>query len=181
IDTVLHATGADELITSTIQCKIESCAIVLSRISPDPLDKNKLRIQGTRKVDVLTDNYLSVASIVQNNMGNLYSRKSTNLLQTVDEQDYVGFLKASQTLRHQGASSELLDGIESYSEPIKKLTALQTLYKEIALDLYYESKDPIFLEKLERFLLRNAPGNDNVVALYNLHRLQIAKNQYDDA
>ena len=180
-ETVLRATGADELITASVQCRLETCKITLSRLLPNTDNDSRLRIYDTKTLDLLTDNYLSIAAIVQSNVNSLYARKSVNLLKAVDEHEYANFLKTSQTLRHKGATPKLLDDLEKSTDQLKKNPAFQTLYKEIALDLYYETRDKKFLQTLESFLKSYQSETDNVVHLYNLHRLQIAKNDYDAA
>ena len=179
-ETVLHATGADELITTSVQCRLETCTITLSRLLPDA-DNNKLRTYDTKTLDLLADNYVSVASIVQSNINSFYARKSVNLLKTVDENEYAIFLKTSQTLRHKGATPKLLDDLDASGNQLKMTAAFQTLYKEIALDLYYETRNSVFLQRLEGFLKSHQPDAENVVYLYNLHRLQIAKGEFEAA
>ncbi|HWV16168.1 MAG TPA: protein kinase [Cellvibrio sp.] len=181
LESVRRATAADELITTQIQCKIESCNITISRLTPQGEHENRLRVQDTRKVDVLTDNYLSVATTVQNNIGRLYSEKLSNILEKIDEQDYATFLSTNTIYRQKGASKNLLDTLDKLQGPTKSLPAVQTLYTDIALDLHNSTKDPAFLHSVEKNVTAVPTKSNEASHLYNIYYLQIAQNNMDDA
>lgn len=174
-ETVRKATAADELITTDIQCKVEACTIRLARLTPDTeSNTSRLRVLDKRSVDVLTDNYLSVAETVQTNLGNLYLKKITNSFNDADSNEYSIVLNANQELRSTGASEPLLHKLDALSSSTKKLAVTETLYREAALDLYYETQNPAYLEKLRRFINTNPPHN-SLFRLYNIHSLQVAE------
>lgn len=182
LESIRRATAADELITTDIQCKMEACTITLSRLTlDDKKQENRLRVQNTKVVDVLTDNYLSVATIVQNNIGNMYSATVLNDFQKVDDQEYSLFLKANHIYRSQGASQALLNTLDTFQPEIKRLPAVQTLYKDVVIDLYFETKNVLLLKKLSDILISSSNKNEKLTYLYNLYYLQIAQNDFTNA
>jgi len=182
LETVRRATAADELITTNIQCKTESCTITLSRLMPDgKIQESRLRVQDTKTVDVLTDNYLSVATIVQSNVGKLYSTKVGNLFEKIDESEYEQFLAINHEYRDKGANQQLLETLEKLRTATKKLPAVQTLYSDIALDLHYETNDPTLLSNIETLMELSPEKQANITYFYNVFYLQIAQRKYTDA
>jgi len=182
IETVRKATAADELITSTIHCKLESCTIVLSRLTPEKnTQDSRLRVQDTKTVDVLTDNYLSVATIVQSNIGGLYSEKIGGAFYKIDEKEYAIFLEVNRNYRDKGASQELLDTMDKLQASTKTLPPVQTLYSEMVLDFHYETKNPALLEKLSSLLGSDSKNHTKTTHLLNFFYLQAEEEKFSDA
>jgi serine/threonine protein kinase/Tfp pilus assembly protein PilF len=182
LETIRRATAADDLITTNIQCKIEACTITLSRLTPDSKKpESRLRVQDTKTVDVLTDNYLSVATIVQTNVGRLYSEKVNNIFEKIDEAEYKKFLDVNHQYRDKGANQKLLSTLDELRVHTKKLPAVQTLYSEIALDLHYETNNPGVLTELEKLIEITPEKAASIIYYYNLFYLQIAQGKYSDA
>lgn len=182
IETIRRATAADELITTTIKCKIDACTITLARLIPDSSDTNsRLRVQETKTIDVLTDNYLSVATIVQNTVGSLYAKKIANTFEKINDAEYAKFLELNRNYLERGAGLPLLTAIDGLQKQTKTLPAVQNLYTDIALDLHYETKDPRFLQKLEENIESNSNQNQSKESLYNKYYLQIAQKNFDGA
>lgn len=182
IETVRRATAADELITTDIQCKIEACTITLSRLTPEgKKQESRLRVQDTKTVDVLIDNYLSVATIVQSNVGGLYSEDVANVFDKIDEKEYAKFLEANRDYINKGAREETLSELDKLSVNTKILPAVQTLYTNVALDIHSGSKNTQFLEKTNEVLNLTKNKSTNIPYLHNIFYLQIAKEKYSDA
>jgi tetratricopeptide (TPR) repeat protein len=182
IDTIQIATAADELITTDLKCKIEMCSITLTRLVPDnEKTKSRFRVADVKTVDVLTDRYTSVADTVQRNFGLLYSEKLVYMTKVFNEDQYAKFLQIAQELRVNGASMMLLSNLESLQNTVKHLPATQTLYREVALDLFHETKDSIILERINDYLSNDADNDEGEQFLDNLYRLQIAKGEFDAA
>lgn len=176
-ETVRRATSADELLTTDIQCKIELCTVTMTRLTAYGKE-NRLSVEKTSNFDVLTDNYLSVVTISQNNTATLYSKNISNTFNSFSEQEYATLLKVTNQLRHSGASETLLDTLDTLDSNIKKTGSLQTLYREIALDIYYETDNPKPLKRLEKILSSSQNRNTEISYLYNLQSLQLAQNNF---
>jgi serine/threonine-protein kinase len=182
IETVRKATAADELITSTVQCKLESCTIVLSRLTPEKnIQDSRLRVLDTKTVDVLTDNYLSMAIMVQSNIGGLYSEKVGGAFYKIDEKEYAIFLEVNRNYRHKGASKELLDQLDKLQIITKRLPPVQALYSEMALDLHYETKNSALLAKISALLESDSENRTKITHLQNLFYLQAEEEKFSDA
>jgi serine/threonine protein kinase/tetratricopeptide (TPR) repeat protein len=182
IENVRRATAADELITTDIQCKIEACTITLTRLTPDgKKQEGRLRVQDTKTVDVLTDNYLSVATIVQSNVGGLYSEDIGIVFKQYDEKEYAAFLEANRSYRDKGASQDILAKLDALSDKTKGMAALQTLYTDVSLDLHNETKDSDLLIKLQKIISLDTKKKSNTTKLYNSFYLQIAQENYLEA
>ncbi len=180
LETVRRATAADELITANIQCKIEACTITLSRLTPDvKKQEGRLRVQDTKTIDVLTDNYLSVATIVQNNIGGLYFENVANTFEQIDTKEYTKFLEVNRSYVTKGANTDLLADLEKLNGNIELLPAFQTLFSEVALDLNHETKDKKFLVKINKLIKGNKTTDK--IYLKNLFSLQIAEENFDAA
>ena len=182
IEAVRRATAADELITTEIQCKIEACTIKLSRLTPESeKQESRLKVQDTKTVDVLTDNYLSVATIIQVNLEGLYSKEAGNIFEKFDEKEYTTFLAVNRLYRDKGAKDELLEDLDAINVNAKKLPAVQTLYTEIALDMHYETENDSYLKGLEKFLSLQDSTQKNISVLRNKFLMEIAQKKYGNA
>lgn len=176
IDQIKQATSADEIINTEIHCRLDSCTISLTRLVPEDNALNtRLRVKNTRSLSVLTDDYRSIAEFTQSNLGAIYSETINNTLVDIDDQEYETYIQASEELRSQGASRDLLSRLDQLSPKTKKNAAVQTLYRETILDLYYESGDNSLLTKLESELIASTT-DAGAPYLYSLYGLQIAQN-----
>ncbi|MET0357067.1 MAG: protein kinase [Cellvibrio sp.] len=181
LEILREATSADELITTTIECGMEDCKITLTRLIPDKMQENRLRVRDTKTVDVLTDNYLSVATIIQGNIGEFYSATINNQQEKINSADYAKFLEANHMLRTLGADKKSLDVMDGFTTEAQSEPAIQTLYKDISLDLFYETKNPVFLDRLKKYLVSNNTRAGKITYLHNQYYLHIAKSEFDDA
>ncbi len=180
VEALRSATAADELITTEIQCKVEACNITLSRLTAEGKEKARLRVQSTKTVDVLTDNYVSVATTVQNSIAGMYSEILSTGITKINEQDYATFLTINNEYREKGASQRLLDQLGKIKQESKKLPAIQTLYTDIALDLHNATKNQDYLLELEKYLGSNLTRGGEVAYLYNYFYFLIAKNDFEN-
>lgn len=181
-EAVRRATAADELITAEIHCKVDSCSMTLSRLVPEPDHRpnadGRLRVQGTRTIDVLTDNYLSAAEIVQRNIGALYAKKLSPTLQKISDADYKTFLQVDAEYRNNGATETLLKQLGNLHKNVLSMSAAQTLFTEIALDLFYELGDDKYLNAIAEHIHPSTSKASDVAYQYNLFYLQIAQKKF---
>jgi serine/threonine protein kinase/tetratricopeptide (TPR) repeat protein len=177
-ETVRRATAADELITAKIQCKIESCTITLVRLAPEnELAESRLRVEDTKTIDILTDNYLSMAEIITANIGGFYTNNKIHTTTFQSDEDYLKIITISADYRKNGASEAALFQLDQISSEAKKTLALQSLYREITLDLYHQKSNSLYLQKLERLLDSYPNKTTDIGYLTNLYYLQVALNQ----
>jgi serine/threonine protein kinase/Flp pilus assembly protein TadD len=176
-ETIQKATAADEIITAHIHCKTDVCNLSLTQLVSD---NNRLRVLRTRQVDLLTDNYLSMAEIIQKNVASWYSRKIENSLKVLSEADYSTFIHANEQYMAGGASEDILKNLGNLPVAAQNLSALQTLYRDVALDLFYETGESQYVEKLDTFLASKRPATETekFAHLLNLYHFNIAKRDF---
>jgi serine/threonine-protein kinase len=182
IEMIRRATAADEIITTNIVCKINACTINLSRLTPEEdHPKGRLRVKDTKTMDVLTDNYLSTAEVVHRNLGAIYSAKSANAFDNINEEDYKKSLLLFRNYADKGATENLLNEIDKLPKKAKTLATIRRMYSEISLDLYYETRNPSALTRLEEFRESISPPPKDSSDLIDAYYLQIAKKDFASA
>ncbi|UUA72014.1 serine/threonine-protein kinase [Cellvibrio sp. QJXJ] len=173
IDNIRRATAADEIISTDINCKDDICRIALTRINAD---HSRLRTSHSKTFDVLTDNYLTMASLVYKNIELIYQQNSIAHHTQFTPSDYTTYLSTYQDYLLNGATPEGLSAIDSINN-VSALIEAQTLYRDLALDLYYETSEPIYLEKFKRIVTSNQRKNaESTQHLINIFYLADAEN-----
>jgi serine/threonine protein kinase len=176
IEAIRRATNADELISTDIQCQREVCHISLTRLQSEASDLNsRLRVVQSKTLEVLTDNYLAMASIVYKNTDLMYQQHQGSHYQQLGTEDYTHYLNSYQSYLHSGATPALLTAVEAINN-LNTFVEAQTLYREITLDLFYETSDAIYLEKLKHLLTASHQyNNKNIQHLINMFYLANAE------
>ncbi|PUA28301.1 MAG: serine/threonine protein kinase [Cellvibrio sp. 79] len=181
-ETILRATAADELISSTIQCKLETCLVTISRLAPETEGAQiRLRVEDSRTIDVLPDNVLAVAELVEKNVGTLYPENIESQFDIINDDEYTASLNINLKYREQGASDTLLGELDKLGNKTLELPTVQILYKDIAIDLYQETQDYKYLDKLEKKLIYRNHEKVQASILYNIFYLKIAQKNYPEA
>lgn len=183
-ESIQRATGADELLTADVRCRQDSCTISLSRLEAGDApagEPSRLRVKNTRSVDVLRDQYLPMADMVQTAVGQVFAQKMVNGFEGITEEEYAVFIEVSLALRTSGASDMLLQKLDGVYNAVNRVSALRALYTQIAVDLYYESSDSSYLEKLKRLYRSNALIANDPAYLYGLFSVQIAESNFTAA
>lgn len=177
IDTVRRAMSADELVTTDIECKVDVCKIVLTRLGTRNSGENeRLLVQNSRTINALIDNYLSLAELIQSNTGVIFNKNVANKFSDFSEADYSRLLEIQAEYLTRGATREQLDTLDEIHRQTVHIETIAPLYKDIALDLYYENYEDIFLERLETFLLYDLRGSKNSLPyLLSLYHFYIEK------
>ena len=179
---VQRATAADEIITTDIKCHSGACTIQLSRLaSPSSQPDSRLRVTDTKTMDVLIDNYLSTAETVHRNVSALYASSLHNSFDNINEHDYKKSLLLFRTYGEVGATEALLNEIDSLPKKVKTLATIRRMYSEISLDLFYETRNPNALKRLEEFRESISPIPEDAADLIDVYYLEIAKKAFDQA
>lgn len=182
-ETLQRATGADELLAADVRCQQEACTISLSRLAAVSHGEGpvRLRVIQTRSFDVLRDQYLAMADIVQTAIGQFYAQNIVNGFEGITEEEYATFIEVALALRNSGASDQLLERLDTIPAAVNRTPALRGLYTQIAVDLYYESGHRRYLEKLKRLYRATAATTRDPAYLYDLFSVQIAEGELDAA
>lgn len=175
-ENITKATAADELITTDIECKIEVCNINLTRLIIEENNKNKrLRVKQSETIDVLTDNYLSISEVIQENTLHLYPKQRRSQRESINKEEYIGALQLYIEYQKNGATDKLLDALNKLSNKTISLPSIQSLYKDVTIDLHHETKNTSFLDQLEKKLKETSNKNYESTNLYNEFYLKVAQ------
>lgn len=172
-DTIRKATAADEVLTADIECKVEHCAIVLSRLAPETT--NRLRVVNSTSIDVLTDNYLAINNVVGVALGNFYQEYDLDKNPSIIEEEYSRLILLKNAFMKNGASKHIMDALNTMSQGIKTTLTFQSFYRELALALFHQNRDDAYLNNLAELLKIYPEKNDDPGHLINLYQLQIAR------
>ena len=173
---IQRATAADELISASLNCQTTTCSLELSRVSASgDAAQPRLNLAGRRQLDLLTDNLLSLSNLVFSNSNHLFNQKPLLPFNPLSEENYAALLQAGISYRHTGASAELLASLDGLDPGTKQLSALQTLYREICLDLYHQTAERQWLNRLQNLLDQYAPRQLDLAYWYNRYYLQVAQ------
>lgn len=183
VDTVRRAVSADELVTADIDCKVGSCRIALTRLGTHSSGKNeRLLVRNSRTINVLIDNYLSLAELVQSNTGIIFDKNVVNKFSDFSEEDYAKLLQTHVDYVTKGATPDQLEDLEEIHRKTIHIETIAPLYKDIALDLYYENYEDTFVERLEKFLLYDFRGSrSSLPYLLSLYHFYVEKGDYTKA
>lgn len=175
-ENITKATAADELITTDIECKIEVCNINLTRLVIEENNKTKrLRVKQSETIDVLTDNYLSISEVIQENTHHLYPKQRRSQREKINQKEYIGALQLYIEYQKNGATDKLLDALNKLSNTTISLPSIQSLYKDVTIDLHHETKNSSLLVQLEKKLKETDNKNYKSTNLYNEFYLKVAQ------
>ncbi|MFC3114403.1 protein kinase domain-containing protein [Cellvibrio fontiphilus] len=181
-ETVLKATGADELITTEVRCKVEFCSATISRLRTDKhSNKDRLIVADTKTIDVLTENLLVLAGTIQSTLGNIYKSELYNSFVDISESEYTQLLTINTRYIQSGASIDLLDQLDQLNRNTKLMSMAQTLYTEIGLDLHHETRLNSILERIQNNLVEGNTRQEKIAYFYNTFYLSIEKEDFTAA
>ena len=90
-------------------CKIDVCNINLTRLVVEENNETKrLRVKQSESIDVLTDNYLSIAEVVQENTNHLYPKQHRAQREEIDRKEYMGALQLYIEYKKNGATDKII-------------------------------------------------------------------------
>lgn len=182
LSSIQKATAADELITTDIKCKVESCTIKIARLERNSTDQSsRLAVIKTQTVEVLSGDYLIIAEIIQQELGKLYTQIIEDKPWAFTTNEYLKYLTLNRHYRNDGETPELLNQLEELNTETRSLPIVKSLYNTIALDLYHTSNDTNYLSKAEKFLAQKPSNKLDLITLINIFNLKIAQNDLDAA
>ena len=175
-ENVTKATAADELITTDIVCKVDVCNINLTRLVAEENNETKrLRVKQSESIDVLTDNYLSIAEVVQENTNHLYPKQHRFQEEKINQDEYTRALQLYIKYKKSGATDKLLHALNKLSNTTISLPSIQSFYTNISIDLHYEKRDSSYLTRLEKKISQTFNKNYKSTNLHNEFYLKVAQ------
>jgi serine/threonine-protein kinase len=176
---LLTAVAARELITSDVYCELAWCDITLSRLTR-AAHGTRLRVVSSLTYRTLNERYSVLAESVYRHLHQLYDYTGDSAIRLPDEQDYKVFVDQYQAYGINGANTSQLSLLEALKPDAQAWSSVQTLYREIALDLYHDTGEADYLTRLQRFLpaARHVQTESQMLNQFALAR---ARRDYDSA
>jgi serine/threonine protein kinase/tetratricopeptide (TPR) repeat protein len=179
-----QATNADELIDTIVDCNIDTCKIHISRINGHVKNGEVTRpiTIKSKHIDVVTDNVLLVADSIQKGISSLYEQNLAYTTANLTQINYENFIATKLYYLKYGANEKLLGALENISQSRINYAPLKTLYIDIALDLYHETRDPLFLEKAKTVLQFFPSSESNsLIFLHSFFYISISEQDFEKA
>jgi tetratricopeptide (TPR) repeat protein/tRNA A-37 threonylcarbamoyl transferase component Bud32 len=177
---IAQAVGADELISSSLDCGKSSCELTIERLAGD-----KLAVLKQRATSILVDSTLESYSIVQRQWRQLYlnSTAGSDASGLITEDAFKEYLKLYQaSYVGGGVQRETLARLEILLGNANRFLPLYDLYAHSALDMYDESGDVAYLDKLELILTHAETwAGESILLRRSWFKLAIARRDYETA
>lgn len=174
LEALQKATAAEELITSDINCKIDACTLTITHLIKTP-GTNRLQIKSRQTLDMLTDSYLQMAATVQSYLAQIFLIPVNSSQKELSEQDYKKLLNLQNSYHSSGERKTILQQLESLQSGIQQLPATQSLYRKIAIDLFFETGEISYINKAENFMSQEKTERSHLSTLLNIFYLKTAR------
>ena len=158
-----QAVGASDIISTTLECNNTRCKVSFSRLVANASNTEKLAVKSEKNWVVPIEKFNAIYSTSQTQFATLYSEllevNQSGLVQRpINEDDYRDYLELYSQIRRQGKYSETsLSELEAILMRSPYLYAAYGLYRDAALDLYWDSKDNKYFHQLDALLLKAPP------------------------
>ncbi len=178
---IRSALGADELVISRMDCpSARSCELTIERLGgPD------LAVKSQRTTSVIVDMTLETFSIVQRQWQQLYpgSTVFVDPGKLIDEATYQKFLTLYEASHMGGArQGDVLVQLEPLLAKANRFMPIYLLYAHSALDVYDESGDPEYLDKLQAALTHAETfAGDSILLRQSWFSLALERQDFDQA
>jgi len=157
-----QAVGASDIISTTLECDNSRCKVSFSRLVVNDNTSEHLSVKSEKNWLAPIDKFNVIFSTSQTQFASLFPEQSevnqSALVQrSINEGDYRDYIELYSQIKGQGNySAETLDQLEALLTRSPYLYAGYGLYRDTALDLYWDSKDNKYFQRLD-VLLQNSP------------------------
>ena len=157
-----QAVGASDIISTSLECDNSRCKVSFSRLVANPNNSDMLKVKSEKNWLAPIDKFNAIFSTSQTQFASLFPEQSevnqSGLVQRpINEEDYRDYIALySQIKGHGNYSVETLTKLEGLLTRSPYLYAAYGLFRDTALDLYLDSKDKKYFNKLD-LLLQNSP------------------------
>ena len=173
-------TGANEVVQSWLHCNNEVCDIVLELIG----DKT-WSVEKQKSGAMLVDNLLEVRSVVRQKMAHMYSSNDENAFfkNLISEEDYRLFLSVYTDAKSEKHNKEeILATLTEIQHKAPYFTPIYSLFRVVSLQMYHDSQDVSYLDKLSTFLkVADSNASKNIPQLVNRVWLDIYSSEFQNA
>lgn len=157
-----QAVGASDIISTALECDNSRCKVSFSRLVVNEDSSDNLSVKSEKNWLAPIDKFNVIFSTSQTQFASLFPEQSevnqSALVQrSINEGDYRDYIELYSQIKGQGNySAETLDQLEALLTRSPYLYAGYGLYRDTALDLYWDSKDNKYFQRLD-VLLQNSP------------------------
>ncbi len=193
INAIGNATGATDIITTELSCNNIRCNVILSRLSSVEEASKQENKDGNKKWTVFAqknwptqvDGFNEIFNTSQANISALYPDYAETYINSspINEQDYLEYIELYAKVIINGENNnENLNQLRAVLSRSPYLYAGYSLFREAALNLFNETKDPDYPQQLEQ-LIQSAPPEYkySVFQSIDVFYLSLALNQIDSA
>lgn len=166
-----QAVGASDIITTALECDNSRCKVSFSRLVSNKSGSESSNLRNSEILMVKSEeNWLApiekfnaIYSTSQTKFASLYPELSevnqSGLVQRpINEEDYRDYIALYSQIRGQGKySDESLTELEALLTRSPYLYAAYSLYRDNALDLYWDSKNKKYFNQLDALLQSSPP------------------------
>jgi serine/threonine protein kinase/Tfp pilus assembly protein PilF len=160
-----QAVGASDIISTELACDNSRCKVSFSRLVANPNNSDSseaLAVKSEKNWLVPIDKFNVIFSTSQTQFASLFPEHSevnqSGLVQRpINEEDYRDYIELYSQIKGQGNyNAESLTQLEALLTRSPYLYAAYGLYRDTALDLYFDSQDKKYFKQLD-LLLQNSP------------------------
>ena len=174
-----QAVGASDIISTELTCDNNSCKVNFSRLVVNTKNNDVLLVESERNWLVPIDKFNAIFNTSQTQFASLFPEQSginqSGLVQRpIEENDYRDYLALYSDIRGNGNNTaENLAQLEVLITRTPYLYAAYSLYSRAAIDLYIDTLDSAFLDKVE-FILGNSPPEYRYSIFHAIHKFGLA-------
>ena len=179
-----QATGASDIISTELECDNNRCKVNFSRLVANVNNSDRLSVKSEKNWLAPIDKFNAIFSTSQTQFASLFPQysevnQSALVQRPIDEADYRDYIALYSQIKGQGGSSdESLEQLEALLARSPYLYTAYSLYRDTALDLYFDSKDKKYFKKLD-VLLQNSPPEYRYSAFEAIDRFWLASDRGD--
>jgi serine/threonine-protein kinase len=177
-----QATGASDIISTTLECDNSRCKVSFSRLVVNDDSSDNLSVKSEKNWLAPIDKFNVIFSTSQTQFASLFPEESevnqSGLVQRpINEDDYREYITLYSQIKGQGNySAQTLDQLEALLTRSPYLYAGYGLYRDAALDLYWDSKDNKYFQQLD-VLLQNSPPEYRYSVFETIDRFWLASDR----
>ncbi|PKH89456.1 serine/threonine-protein kinase [Colwellia sp. Bg11-28] len=190
-----QATGASDIISTTLECDNSRCKVSFSRLVVNEDTSDNLSVKTEKNWLAPIGKFNAIFSTSQTQFASLFPEESevnqSGLVQRpINENDYRNYIELYSQIKGQGEYSvESLTKLEALLTRSPYLYAAYGLYRETASKLYSDTRDKTHLKKLELLLQKSPPeyrysvyhAIDSFFVAYKVKEHAIAQQQIVEA
>ncbi len=157
-----QAVGASDIISTALECNNNRCKVSFSRLVANVNNTDSLVVKSEKNWLAPIEKFNAIYSTSQTQFASLYPElaevNQSGLVQRpINEDDYRDYLTLYRKIRGQEkySDSSLIE-LENILNRSPYLYAAYSLYRDTALDLYIDSQDKKYFDKIDT-VLKNAP------------------------